>query len=182
MLYALIYLQIKSQCFAHSSEKPEAACPTRKVTRLGLKGTLQSFATDLLLSLGQVISFLCASSFPPILSVFYSACKFLRAGAALLLRAGPVPHTAAPPPASPSWSTPTRCYCNTKNPEPSQFKRVWLPLPGSLSLLCFSIKLFRRGTSHWLSKFPVKGLKQPMLLDKAEKGVRGTRIIRQTRY
>lgn len=97
MLYALIYLQIKSQCFAHFSEKPEAACPTRKVTRLGLKGTLRSSATDLLLNLGQVISFLCASSFPPILCVFNSGCKFFRAGAALLLRAGPVPCTAGPP-------------------------------------------------------------------------------------
>lgn len=63
MLHALIYLQIKSQRFAHSTEKPEAACPTRKVTRLGLQGTLRSFATDLLLSLGQAISFLCASKF-----------------------------------------------------------------------------------------------------------------------
>lgn len=98
MLYALIYLQIKSQCFAHFSEKPEAACPARKVTRLGLRGTLRSFATDLLLNLGQVISFLCASHFPPILCVFYSGCEFFRAGAALSLRAGPVPHTAAPPP------------------------------------------------------------------------------------
>lgn len=97
MLYSLIYSQIKSQCFAHFSEKPEAACPTRKVTRLGLKGTLRSSATDLLLNLGQVISFLCASSFPPILCVFYSGCKFFRAGAALLLRAGPVPCTAGPP-------------------------------------------------------------------------------------
>lgn len=96
MLYALIYLQIKSQCFAHFSEKPEAACPTRKVTRLGLKGTLRSSATDLLLNLGQVISFLCASSFSSVLCVFYSGCKFFRAGAAFLLRAGPVPHTAGP--------------------------------------------------------------------------------------
>jgi len=78
MLYALIYLQIKSQCFAHFSEKPEAACPTRKVTRLGLKGTLQSSATDLLLNhLGQVLSSLCAS---------HSFCFLLTPGQKILFQ------------------------------------------------------------------------------------------------
>lgn len=151
MLCALIYLQIKSQRFAHFSEKPEAACPTGKVTRLGLKGTLRSFATDLLFNLVQVISFLCASSFPPILCVFYSGCKFFRAGAAHLFRAGPVSQSRPP---SPSWRIPTRSYHNTKSSESKQFKRVWLSLTGSsVSLTCFlNTKIFRRGTSRLLSE------------------------------
>ena len=147
ILYALIYLQIKSQCF---SEKPEADCPTRKVTRLGLKGTLRSFATDLLLSLGQVISFLCASSFPPILCVFYSGCKFFRAGAALSLHAGPVPHAAGRP-----LLAGVRLLDATATQRIqslNSLKEFGFHSQDLHSLTCFlSIKLFRRGTSHRVS-------------------------------
>lgn len=162
-LYALIYLQIKSQCFAHFSEKPEAACPTRKVTRLGLKGTLRNFATDLLLNLSQVISFLCASSFLPILCVFYSGCKFFRAAAVLWLCAGPVPPTAvcpcppSPPPAGVRLldATATQKIQSLNNLKEFDFYSQDLH-----SLACFlSIKLFRRGTSYQLTEFPVQGLK-----------------------
>lgn len=159
MLYALIYLQIKSQCFAHFSEKPEAACPTGKVTRLGLKGTLRSFATDLLFNLGQVISFLCASSFPLILCVFYSGCSSLeqeqpsRFVLVLCLRAGP-PLLAEEFLLDPTTTQRVQSLNSSK-----EFGFHWQDLQ-SLSLASLTQSFSEEvPATYWVSKFPVKGLK-----------------------